>query len=299
MESSTICVALCADKNIEVGLHVTLYSLLESQQYLVRIYFLQKGYSSEDIVKIHKTLQPFNGNYELKIIDFDDHVFSRYRGLYGNKFTFARLMLSHLLPEDKVIYLDSDLVIKKDLSSLFFLDLNEYVIGVSGIGKIGYALENKFFESIGLDREAQCFNAGVMLIDLEKWRQLDITKQCLEFADKYPDKLLAADQTVLNYVFYKNNFYELDKSYNVALYPSSLFIQGDSLNGIFHFIGSPKPWDFLGEFVHGNYCLFQSILCKTEFKTYKTYLDFSFNKLKRTFRLSRAYYRTITKRLCK
>lgn len=296
MELSTICVALCADKNIEVGLHVTLYSLLESQQHSVRIYFLQKGYNSADIVKIQKTLQPFDGKYELKVIDFDDHIFSKYRGLFGNKFTFVRLMLSSLLPEDKVIYLDSDLVVKKDLSSLFCLNLNEYVIGVSGIGNIGYSLENKFFISIGLDNDARYFNAGVMLINLEKWRQLNITKQCLEFADKYPNMLLAADQTILNYVFYKNNFYELDKSYNVALYPSSVFIESDSTNGVFHFVGSPKPWDFLGEFIHSNYPLFQSILSKTEFKNYKTYLDLSFAKLKRTLRLSRSYYKILTNR---
>lgn len=289
----SIAVALCADKNIEVGLHVTLYSLLESSHHFIKIYFIQKNYKQDDIRKIHKTLAGFHEKYELNIIEFDDILFSKFRGLHGNKFAYTRIMLANILSEERIIYLDSDLLIRKDLGSLFFKDLNGHTIAVSGVGSIEYALENMFFTSIGLEKEAKYFNSGVMLIDLQAWRQANITKRCLEFAEKYPAMLLTADQTILNFVFYKNNFCELDRSYNHGLYPISEQISPDGDDSIFHFIGSPKPWDFMGELVHKNYPLFYSVLRKTEFSRYKTFSDFSVHKFKRTLRLSRSYYNCI------
>jgi lipopolysaccharide biosynthesis glycosyltransferase len=294
--SSEISVAVCADKNIEVGLHVTLYSLLESSQNPVKIYFLQKGYLSEDIEALHKTLAPFAGLYKLIVIDFDDSVFSNYKGLYGSKFTFTRIMLATLIPDERIIYLDSDLAITRDLTDLFQVDLNGYVIGASGVGSIEWSIERDFFISLGLDKEAKYFNAGVLLIDLDRWRTLNITKKCIEFADNNAKILRDADQAVLNYIFYRNNFLELDKSYNHALYPFSKPVDLHESDSIFHFIGAPKPWDFCGEFVHRNYQFFRSFLYKTSFSDYRTYSDFSFHRVKRTLRLSRSYYRCLTMR---
>jgi len=294
--SSEISVAVCADKNIEVGLHVTLFSLLQSTRTPVKIYFLQKGYHSQDIEALHKTLDQFAGLYKLIVIDFDDSVFSNYKGLYGSKFTFTRIMLAKIIHDERIIYLDSDLVITRDLSELFQVNLNGYIIGASGVGNIEYSLESDFFISIGLDKEAKYFNAGVLVIDLDKWRRLNITEKCIEFADKNARILRDADQAVLNYVFYKNNFVELDKSYNHALYPYSTPIDPNKSDSIFHFIGAPKPWDFGGEFVHRNYQFFRSFLHKTSFSNYRTYSNLSFHKVKRTLRLSRSYYRCLTMR---
>ncbi|WP_310430241.1 glycosyltransferase family 8 protein [Chamaesiphon sp. VAR_48_metabat_135_sub] len=287
--TSTVSVALCADKNIEVGLHVTLYSLLQSSHHFIRIYLLQKGYRSADIAKIHRTLVQFDGKYEIRVINFDDRIFSRFRGLHGNKFAYARIMLANIVSEARIIYLDSDLVIAKDLGSLFFKDLGTYIIGASGITTMKCALDRTLFSSIGLEQEAKYFNSGVILMDLDAWRQADITKKCFDFADEYT-YILDADQAILNYVFYKNNFCELDKSYNHALYPTSKYISPDLKDSIFHFVGSPKPWDFLGEVIHKNHPLFQSILIKTAFNNYKTCLDFSVHRTTRTLRLGRSYY---------
>ncbi len=231
-----ISVALCADKNIEVGLHVTLYSLLQSSHHFIRIYFLQEGYLQKDIAKLHRTLEKFKGNYELKIIDFDARIFSEFRGLHGSKFAYTRIMLADLISEERIIYLDSDLVIKKDLGSLFFIDLKGFIIGASGVEKIAWTLDSDFFTSIGLDKEGKYFNSGVLLIDLQAWRQEDITKKCFEFAKKYLNKFRDADQAILNYIFYKNNFYELDTAYNYALYPTSKQILPDRQDSIFHFL---------------------------------------------------------------
>ncbi len=246
---------------------------------------------------MNRTLQSFSGRYILNIIEANDKIFSRYRGLHGNRFAFMRLLLADLLPVDKVVYLDSDLLIKLDIKSLFEIGLNGHVIGASGVGNVEWALERPFFLSIGRKPDEKYFNSGVLLMDLKQWRLDGVGKLCLSFADKHPDQLLTADQTVLNSIFSQNNFLELDEKFNRALYPDSRKIDLDKSNAIYHFVGSPKPWDYFVELVHGNYDFFANTLRKTEFHDYKTYLDISLGRTKRAVNLSRAYYRCISKRM--
>ncbi|OQX19023.1 MAG: hypothetical protein BWK76_05905 [Desulfobulbaceae bacterium A2] len=295
--TQSIEVALCADKNVEIGLHVTLYSLLQHQTLKSIIFLLLKGYSSDDISNLHKTLEPFSEKYELEIINFDDSMFQRYRGLHGNRYTYTRIMLPNVLSGDRVIYLDSDLVVNKDLRNLFTTELNGHAIGVACIERLDNAREKSFYSSIGIMDDIKYFNAGVILFDLKKWRQLHLVNKCIEFADTYPDKLKTVDQTILNCIFCNNNFYEIDSSHNVAIYPWSKKVSHDEKEKIFHFIGSPKPWDFLGELLHGNYQLFRNVLQHTVFKQYASYRDISWLKAKRTAWLLRSYYFCIQKKL--
>jgi lipopolysaccharide biosynthesis glycosyltransferase len=287
-DASLVSVALCADKNIEVGLHVTLHSLLESSHHRIRINLVLKGYDSHDLGKIYNTLDPFRGLYELNIIEGDDALFTKCRGLLGNKFAFMKLMLPELLDSERIIYLDSDLIVRRDLGELFNLDIGGYAVAASGVAVIEWQPERSFFTDLGLNEKAKYFNTGVMLIDMNQWRASRITEKCLEFIEKHPKELIVADQTVLNYVLYENQFFELHSSYNVALYPTSK-PEMDATGKIFHFLGSPKPWDFLGEFIHTNYSLFQGVLFNTAFRTYKSYRGMTFRRAKRAFRLGRHY----------
>lgn len=289
-----ISVALCADKNVEVSLDVTLYSLLKSSQHPIKINLVQKGYRSKDIEKIRQTLQPFSDEYQLNVIEFDEKsLFGKFKGLHGSQFNFAKLILANTLPEDRIIYLDSDLSIGTDLSELFATDLNGFIIGAASFETIGDSLKSAFYRSIGMKDTAKYFNSGVMLIDLEKWRNLDITSQCLSFANKYVDRLAFGDEAILNCVFYEN-FQTIDSCYNYALYPDSDPVcSNNNAGSIFHFVGSPKPCDFLGEFIHPNYPIFFDTLSQTSFKKYKSYLSFSLKKLNRTSRLVRSYYRSL------
>ncbi len=296
MEPS-ISVALCADKNFEVGLHVTLYSLLESQSKMIKIFLLLIGQHVCDVPLIHKTLEPFSGNFELEVICLDDSMFRGYRGLHGSHCPYIRLMLPNILSGERVIYLDCDLIVQKDLCGLYNENLNGYALGVAGVERIEDSLELNFFESLGFNREAKYFNSGVILIDLDKWRETDIIQRSIEFANKYPTKLKTADQTILNYLFYEDNFLEIDSSYNVAIYPGAKSIINNQEMNIYHFMGSPKPWDFFGEVLHGNYDLFHSFLSKTAMKHYKSYNNISAKRVKRSAWLSRSYLLCIKNRL--
>jgi lipopolysaccharide biosynthesis glycosyltransferase len=285
-------IALAADRAIEVGLHTTLYSLMRSSSSRVSLFLFLDGFDSHAVERLRRTLKPFSDRFFLEVIQFKQSVFSKYRSLHGNRMMFAKLLLTQIVPCDRIIYLDSDLVVNKDILTLFETRLEPHAIAASGVGTIRSSNENKFLNSIGLDLSAAYFNSGVLLIDLDNWRSHCITEQCFAFADRYPS--MAFDQTILNYVFYRNNFVQLDDSFNLALYPSSPRVEDLQQNTIFHFVGSPKPWDLFGEYLHNNYNVFNDVLENTEFRGYKSYHSLSAKRLNRTLKLARSYYKAIT-----
>jgi len=293
MTDSTV-VALCADKNIEVGLHVTLHSLVTNSLSRVKIFLVLKGYGACDIQNIHRSLENTGGDYELIPIAFDDQMFKQLKGLHGNTFAYTRMMLPQLLDEPKVIYLDSDLVVNTDLTFLFKTSLEGCLVGASGIGNIEWALEKQFFLSLGMDKSAKYFNSGVLLLDLDKWRNERVLEKCLQFANKYPRELSTADQTILNYIFYPNNFLELPEKWNCALYPNSDYRRLDISDRILHFVGSPKPWDLGGEFLHASFPIFEATLKQTYFKDFRSYKRINMRKIWRTLRLMRSYWKNTT-----
>lgn len=293
------CIAICADINIEVGLHVTLVSLAEHASEPFRLYLLHKGYSDGDLQKIAETLKPFAHRVELQLIAFDDSLFQNYRGLHGNKFAFTRIVLADQLPVDKVLYLDSDLYVEADACALFRKPLGDYVIAANPVASMDRSLEKAFYESLNVDMKSMYFNSGVLLLDLAKWRAQGLTKKCFDFADQYPNELVTADQTVLNYLFQPNQYLFLENHWNTKLYPSTPTISAEQAAGgekcIYHFVGSPKPWDLFGEFLHKNYGIFSKGLKSTACRRFKSYWPLKWSTLIRASKLARSYYKLLLK----
>ena len=80
---TSVNVALCADRNIQVGLHVTLYSLLSNTQTYVEIYLLHKSFTDKELSMIEKTLLPFKSKYTLHAINFNAEILNHLVGLHG------------------------------------------------------------------------------------------------------------------------------------------------------------------------------------------------------------------------
>ncbi|MDS2915845.1 glycosyltransferase, partial [Streptococcus pneumoniae] len=103
--------------------------------------------------------------------------------------------------EAKVLYLDCDLVVTRDLSPLFDLELGDYPLAaVKDLGGQIY-----FGEHI--------FNSGVMLINNRLWKQEEVRKQLIEMTNELHDKVAQSDQSILNLLF-KDRWLALDFKYN-------------------------------------------------------------------------------------
>ena len=82
--------------------------------------------------------------------------------------SYCRLYLDDLLPEsiDKVLYLDSDVLVTDSLQELWNTDLRNHV--AAGVKD---CINKKYYELLGIKEGAHYCNSGVILINLQKWRE--------------------------------------------------------------------------------------------------------------------------------
>lgn len=131
---------------------------------------------------------------------------------------YIRLFIPYFIPANlrKVIYLDVDMIVCKDISELWSADLGDKVIGgvVDRSDSVSAEwLGIKNYRELGIPAETKYFNSGMLLINPEKWRALNITEKiisCIQDNIKFAD---FPDQYGLNVVF-ANQWLELDNRWN-------------------------------------------------------------------------------------
>jgi lipopolysaccharide biosynthesis glycosyltransferase len=242
-----VAVAFCADSLMEVPLHVAAFSLLRNLSVGVEphFYMLLTGFTPAMENLLRRTLDGLGRPYRLTFLsDEKTRIFSTFRALLGNYATYYRLLLPDLIDEPDFLYVDSDTLVLIDVAPLFAADMGPYAAGFVVDGHVKHILENKFFISLGRDPDGPAFNAGVMLVQRSQWKEQDLWNRVKAFCEQYSDKLLTADQTVLNALL-AENCYHLPPQYNIKVYPKrSTPTRRDP--GLYHFVGAPKPWDLMG-----------------------------------------------------
>ena len=89
------------------------------------------------------------------------------------------------------------------------------------------------------------FNAGVMFIDYEKWKNETSVGEFLQLIDLYKDKIIFWDQDVLN-KFFDDNFLKLNDNLNFRVYEPVDYNKLDSNAILLHYSGNAKPWTIQG-----------------------------------------------------
>lgn len=113
--------------------------------------------------------------------------------------TWARLFMPEFLPECSglALYLDIDVYVCEDLGPLFEAGLGDATIGCVPEKFYGDDLPTR--ANLGNPpKEARYVNAGVLLMDLDRWRQERVTERAAAFARRPDIHLQCADQDALN-----------------------------------------------------------------------------------------------------
>jgi lipopolysaccharide biosynthesis glycosyltransferase len=152
--------------------------------------------------------------------------------------TFYRLFIANILPEDidQAVYLDSDMLALRSIANLF----HEPVRGmVAAADHCSPANELRLWG----ERGGSYFQAGVLVIPLQTWREQGIYHRFLEVMANEQERIQWWDQDVLNIAF-RDCWQRLPiwcnvcEAVHVAL-PMSLI---ESQAALIHFSGSRKPW---------------------------------------------------------
>ncbi len=134
---------------------------------------------------------------------------------YVNISTYFRLVIPALLGGlEKVIYLDCDVVVNGSLKELWNTDVSEYA--VAGVrDRINDYV--RVYNRLGYHMQEGYLNAGVLLINLNRWREDDIFEKAISIARKMPKQLKNHDQDIINLVYHDSKLF-LDFKYNLLEY---------------------------------------------------------------------------------
>ena len=202
----------------------------------LKIYLLNQDIPQEWFSQIRIYLQEMGGDLiDCKLIGLQYKMSWSNKLPHINHMTFARYFIPDFVTEDKVLYLDSDLIVTGDLTDLFELDLGENYLA---------AARSCFGAGIG-------FNAGVLLIDNKKWKSNKIRQQLVELTEKEHENVGEGDQSILNILF-QNSCYQLEDTYNFQIgfdagaaeknHAFVFEIPLTPLPKILHYISPDKPW---------------------------------------------------------
>jgi lipopolysaccharide biosynthesis glycosyltransferase len=242
-------VFFATDQGYVTHLGVAIKSLLESNKNdSFKIQVINGGILKEDWDKLEIIIKEYP-NTELINCFFDDSLLAGIKINYHfNKSNYYRLFIPNFTSEAVVLYIDADVVVKDAISELFDLNISSYFIA---------AVENPGFKNhskLLMNKNSKYFNSGVMLINVNKWKEHGLTSKVIDFVYKNPENVEFVDQCGLNSVI-NGNWLELSADYNLQaaffekkymdLVIADLCVD-DSLLApkIIHYTGSKKPWHF-------------------------------------------------------
>ena len=260
----------CFDENYNKQAFASMISYLDKVSESINIFVVHNTDKFldqiPDIIKNHKKLN--------KIISYkfkeQGYFFPNLKNNHISEATYYRLFIENYLDRSlkNIFYVDPDTICVSDpISSLKkrFQDLinSEYII--SARTEILKSEINNYetfyindpvipFKRLGIDN--YYFNAGVILIDYQKWLNSKLTKKLIDKLEILKDEIIAWDQDVLNSAI-NGNYIELSNEFNT--YQTEVNSKSISNIMIIHYLGSKKPWtsrgalDVTSKYYHNNY----------------------------------------------
>lgn len=175
-----------------------------------------------------------------------------------SKETYYRLLLLEYLPKelDRILYIDPDTVVIKNIEPFYNIDFKGKALAAAGHTKSWVEFLNK--KRFGFKEGERYFNAGIIMFNLQRMRNIVTTQQIFDYIRKHEKWLFLADQDVLNGMFHSETLFVDECIYNLdektvrfnqpKVTPE--WIEKNTV--IVHFNGKYKPWkpDYKGILEH-------------------------------------------------
>ena len=117
---------------------------------------------------------------------------------------YYRLFLGEEIPDsiERLLFLDADLLVDGDLAELWELPFDGQVLQAvpDAYARVLHTRGLSSIEGLGYSEETPYFNAGVLLIDLKRWREENVGKRAVSLLWKYREQFPGRDQDALNCV---------------------------------------------------------------------------------------------------
>lgn len=254
MEKQHVAVVYATDYNHECTV-VSMESIVQNRRHDTAIDFyilIDEGFTKEAQQFIQACFeQKEDCTVVFKCVgDIFDHVYLNTD--FITRATYFRLLIPDLVPCKRCIYLDSDTIVCVDLQELFHWDMGDNLI--AGVKAPGYHLNkdsSRYCSQIHIPLIDQYINAGVLLMDLVKMREINIAQKFMELL---PEKMPSQDQDIINSACY-GRILQLPLEYNMQvplekrcineyahLFPNENLYASWNNPKIVHYSTQIKPW---------------------------------------------------------
>lgn len=254
-----VVLACAADRGYVIPLAAMLRSALDtlSPDRALHVYILDGGLGQIDRERISQTCT--TGRTHLVWIRPDVSTLSGLP-LWGRMpvSTYFRLLVARLLPTSlpKVLWLDCDLIVQRDLAHLWDQEHGDHAVLAVQDMVVPFVSSRwgvSAYRQLGLPQGAPHFNAGVMVVNLDRWRGDDVESAVLTYVRRHVHGVTFWDQEGLNAAL-AEGWARLDPRWNViAGLNGRSFFRPEHLEPavyrqvvqdpwILHFSGALKPW---------------------------------------------------------
>ncbi|WP_302272795.1 glycosyltransferase family 8 protein [Brachyspira aalborgi] len=202
-------------KYLSVAMASILYNLDKEQ--IINFFILDGGISDENKKKLNAL--KYIKNFNIEYIKVDKSKFENILEYHFKHITIDanyRLIMSSVKPDlDKCLYLYFDLVVDKDITELYSINIDSFYIGavVDAVNQNNY------------------INSGVMLVNLERWRKEDIEYKLFHNLIKYSSRLICPDQDIIN-ITLRDRIKYLNPKYNAM--PVQIYVRENEKKEAFY-----------------------------------------------------------------
>ncbi len=227
-------------------LKVMLHSLFSTQKEPVTVFLIHAGIPSGLTAELLRFCKGYGQGFSA--VQVEEDIFESAPVMrHFTKEMYYRILAPWLLPgEERVLYLDPDMIVNGSLENFFHMDLGKDVMAAVRDRPAG--MDNK--ARLGLKDHSVYVNSGVLLMDLKKMRERKSVEDVQKFLAQNGKEMVFPDQDIINSMW-EGDIRQVPDAYN--LNPNVLYLKEyvqtpfpgrvRKLGRILHYMGPEKPWD--------------------------------------------------------
>ena len=199
-----------SDRNYAKLSMVSISSLLESNQDAdtIKIYYINNNIGKDYVEKLSSIVHSFNR--QIVYIDAEQIDTSFITKTWFSVSGYYRVLVTNIIKESKIIYLDCDTVVNGSFSELWHTPLDGHLFG-----GVKDTVQNYVATSVGQLNNSFYINSGFLYINLDECRRIDLDKKVREYFEKFNGLIPHHDQGIVNALGFDNILY-LDPKYNLT-----------------------------------------------------------------------------------
>jgi lipopolysaccharide biosynthesis glycosyltransferase len=273
-------IACAADNKYTQHAVVMLTSLFENnKENKIHLHFFSADFSTANIEKVEKTVSQYQHHFTF--YQLDETLFKDcYVSDHVTFATYYRIVIPNLLVNqtDKILYLDTDIIVCKNLKPLWDINIDNYTI--AAVNELNFDGPTR----LSFDSKYKYFNAGILLINAKNWVNDNRQETLFAYIKKHTSKLIYWDQDALNANLFNKRLviepkwnqlspvFEVDEKTLLKIYSKPEIEELKQSPAIIHYSGSSKPWEYLN--IHPYKKEYYKYLQLTQWKNFKPAASF-------------------------